>query len=172
LKSGASWGGEDTEHQTGRHPQRGGAKALRIQRLYRAPARHLARLLLLHGSLAGAARLPVPQPGRDLERYQQLMENPIKDLNIYGTCLGEPEAGVHCADDRLDDLGISFGILTGWNRKADALFTPLFTAFRSVPPLAWIPLITIWFGTIGEERRSWSSSSDASAPSSSTPTPA
>ena len=23
----------------------------------------------------------------------------------------------------------------------------MFTAFRVVPPLAWIPLITIWFGT-------------------------
>ncbi|MEA4854957.1 ABC transporter permease [Solidesulfovibrio sp.] len=46
-------------------------------------------------------------------------------------------------------FGIAFGILTGWNRRMDALLTPLFTAFRSVPPLAWIPLITIWFG-LGE----------------------
>ena len=44
-------------------------------------------------------------------------------------------------------IGISFGILIGWNKKCNALFGPIFTAFRAVPPLAWVPLMTIWFGT-------------------------
>ena len=33
------------------------------------------------------------------------------------------------------------------NKTCKALFTPLFNAFRAVPPLAWIPLITLWLGT-------------------------
>lgn len=43
-------------------------------------------------------------------------------------------------------LGISFGVLIGWNRKMDALFGSIFSIIRPVPPIAWIPLLTIWMG--------------------------
>ena len=75
-----------------------------------------------------------------------IMENPIKGLTIFGHVFASLQR-VFIALVLAWALGISFGILTGWSRKFDALLTPLFTAFRSVPPLAWIPLITIWFGT-------------------------
>ena len=44
-------------------------------------------------------------------------------------------------------FGIAFGVLIGWNKTCKAALTPLFNAFRAIPPLAWIPLITIWLGT-------------------------
>ena len=44
-------------------------------------------------------------------------------------------------------VGIAFGIMIGWFPKLRAFFSPLFDAVRAVPPLAWIPLITLWFGT-------------------------
>ena len=46
-------------------------------------------------------------------------------------------------------FGISFGILIGWNRKARSIFGSIFEVIRPIPPIAWIPLIIMWFG-IGE----------------------
>lgn len=46
-------------------------------------------------------------------------------------------------------FGISFGILIGWNRTARSIFGSIFEVIRPIPPIAWIPLIIMWFG-IGE----------------------
>ena len=46
-------------------------------------------------------------------------------------------------------FGIFFGILIGWSRTARALFGSIFEVIRPIPPIAWIPLIIMWFG-IGE----------------------
>ncbi len=43
--------------------------------------------------------------------------------------------------------GIVLGILMGWNRKIESLFRPLFELIRPIPPIAWIPLSIVWFGT-------------------------
>lgn len=71
---------------------------------------------------------------------------PIKQLNLFGH-IWASLLRVFIALAFAWLLGISFGILIGWNKKANALLGPLFTAFRSVPPLAWVPLMTMWFGT-------------------------
>jgi len=123
--------------------------ALRMKRLYMLlPALSIGLLLLLWTLASSRESAGLPSPASILARYQKLMENPIRDLNIYGHVWASLQR-IFIALLIAWTLGISFGILIGWNRKADALFTPIFTAFRSVPPLAWIPLITIWFG-IGE----------------------
>lgn len=44
-------------------------------------------------------------------------------------------------------VGIPFGIAMGWNRTFRAIFKPLFEVIRPVPPIAWVPLFTLWFGT-------------------------
>ncbi|WP_428566952.1 MAG: ABC transporter permease [Solidesulfovibrio sp. DCME] len=102
--------------------------------------------LWLYVSSGEGARFPSPMA--TLERFHQIMERPIKGLTIFGHVLASLQR-VIIALAFAWGLGIAFGIATGWNRRLDALLTPLFTAFRSVPPLAWIPLITIWFG-LGE----------------------
>lgn len=43
-------------------------------------------------------------------------------------------------------IGIPVGIAMAWNRKADLLITPLFQFLRPIPPIAWIPLMLIFFG--------------------------
>lgn len=43
-------------------------------------------------------------------------------------------------------LGVSLGLLIGWNRKAEALINPIFLLLRPIPPLAWIPLAILWLG--------------------------
>ena len=46
-------------------------------------------------------------------------------------------------------LGVAIGTLLGLSRTADRLFTPSFNGLRQIAILAWIPLISIWFG-VGE----------------------
>lgn len=87
-----------------------------------------------------------PSPVQVWDRFLLIMQKPIKDKTIFGHVLASLNR-VFIALIIAWILGIGFGILTGWSRKAYALLNPMFTAFRSVPPLAWIPLITICFGT-------------------------
>jgi taurine transport system permease protein len=49
-------------------------------------------------------------------------------------------------------IGVPFGVAMGWNRLFRAIFKPLFEIIRPVPPIAWVPLFTLWFGT-GEGSR-------------------
>ncbi|WP_394199231.1 ABC transporter permease [Litoreibacter albidus] len=49
-------------------------------------------------------------------------------------------------------LAVLIGCLIGWYKIAEYLFDPLIEAIRPIPPLAYIPIIIIWFG-IGEFSR-------------------
>jgi sulfonate transport system permease protein len=46
-------------------------------------------------------------------------------------------------------IGIGIGTLLGLSRLADRLISPTFNGLRQIAILAWIPLISIWFG-LGE----------------------
>ena len=46
-------------------------------------------------------------------------------------------------------VGIPIGLLMGTNRTVRGLLDPLIEIYRPIPPLAYLPLIVIWFG-IGE----------------------
>ena len=89
-----------------------------------------------------------PAPSAVWQRYLKLLDRPIKNLGLFGHIWASLQR-VFIALGAAWAIGISFGILIGWNKKANALFGPIFTAFRAVPPLAWVPLVTMWFG-IGE----------------------
>ncbi|MCY6381259.1 ABC transporter permease [Hoeflea prorocentri] len=43
-------------------------------------------------------------------------------------------------------LALILGCLIGWYDKIEYLFDPLIEALRPIPPLAYIPIIIIWFG--------------------------
>lgn len=43
-------------------------------------------------------------------------------------------------------VGVPLGLLMGQSRLAGGLLTPLFNAFRNVPPIAWAPFSLLWFG--------------------------
>ena len=110
----------------------------------------IVSLILLVGLwlLASSGGSDFPTPAAVWERTVALFEKPIKKLTLIG------HVGVSLRRIGLALLfdwtaGIAFGVLLGWCPKARAFFGPLFNAFRAVPPLAWIPLITLWFG-IGE----------------------
>ena len=46
-------------------------------------------------------------------------------------------------------LGIIVGIAMGTSRYAEAIIKPIFELIRPIPPIAWIPLVILWFG-VGE----------------------
>lgn len=43
-------------------------------------------------------------------------------------------------------LALALGCLIGWYKTIEYLFDPLIEAVRPIPPLAYIPIIIIWFG--------------------------
>lgn len=45
--------------------------------------------------------------------------------------------------------GIVLGIAMGLNKYVKAIFYPIYQLIRPIPPIAWIPLIILWFG-LGE----------------------
>ncbi|HWQ59238.1 MAG TPA: ABC transporter permease [Clostridia bacterium] len=103
-------------------------------------------LIALWTSTSGTSDFPSPL--QVWNRMILMFEKPIKGFNIFGHVWASLKR-IFLALLFDWTFGIAFGILIGWNRKAKAFFTPIFDAFRAVPPLAWIPLITLWFG-IGE----------------------
>jgi ABC-type nitrate/sulfonate/bicarbonate transport system permease component len=58
---------------------------------------------------------------------------------LFGLAVGAP-------------LGILIGLLMGWNRRADDYLHPIYVLARSVPPLAFITYVMLWFGH-GEAHR-------------------
>ena len=120
----------------------------RLQMLYKILP--IISVLLLIGLwlLASSGDSDFPSPSQVWEGTMALFMKPIKKRTLIG------HVGVSLRRIGLALLfdwtaGIAFGVLLGWCPRARAFFGPLFNAFRAVPPLAWIPLITLWFG-IGE----------------------
>jgi len=90
----------------------------------------------------------VPPPIDAFNRLIGLLRNPISNMSILGH-IGSSLNRVLSAVALASVLGIVFGILLAWNRTFSNFFNPLFEVLRPIPPIAWIPLITLWFG-IGE----------------------
>ena len=42
--------------------------------------------------------------------------------------------------------GILVGLLTGTSRIVSGLFTPIFQMLRPIPPIAFVPIVIVWFG--------------------------
>ena len=123
-------------------------KEHRLQILYRIlPVVSILCLIALW-IVASQGDSGFPSPAAVWERTVKLFVKPIKKMTLIGHVLVSLERiGFALLFDWT--VGIAFGVLIGWFPRAKAFFSPLFNAFRAVPPLAWIPLITLWFG-IGE----------------------
>lgn len=87
-----------------------------------------------------------PSPQSIVERYIKMTQKPIMRLGLTQHITASLKR-VLIALISSWIIGVAFGIMIGWNKKCNALFGPLFTGFRAIPPIAWIPLVTIWFGT-------------------------
>lgn len=49
-------------------------------------------------------------------------------------------------------IGVPLGIVSGWNRRINAVIEPIVELFRPIPVLAMLPLAILWFG-IGEQSK-------------------
>ncbi len=110
------------------------------------PVISICLMIVLWFVASSAEGSSFPSPVDVVQRYIKFLHKPIKNLSLMGHIWASLKR-MFIALGLAWLLGISFGVLIGWNKKANALFGPVFTAIRSVPPLAWVPLMTMWFGT-------------------------
>ncbi len=106
--------------------------------------------LLLFGWLYMSSQKPelFPTPVETWARFLRLIKTPLARVPLYMHILISLRRVVFAVVAACV-LGIAFGLLIGWNRTMHATLGTLFEIIRPIPPIAWIPLITIWFG-IGE----------------------
>lgn len=90
----------------------------------------------------------MPGPAAVWERMVRTFTKPIGRINLIGHAWASLKR-VLFALLFAWGFGITFGIIIGWNKKARALLGSIFEVIRPIPPIAWIPLIIMWFG-IGE----------------------
>lgn len=89
-----------------------------------------------------------PSIRQTLDRFVELIEYPISRISILGHIFASLRR-VMIAFAMAIVTGISLGVVMGWNKKVNAAIKPIFEAFRPIPPIAWIPLVILWFG-VGE----------------------
>ena len=121
-----------------------------VRKILLAALSLLSIALLIYGWTRLSAAKPVlfPTPEAVWMRFLRFLRAPTGRYPLYIHILDSLRRvgiAVGCASL----LGIVFGILLGWSKWFAATAGVLFETFRPIPPLAWIPLITIWFG-IGE----------------------
>jgi len=93
----------------------------------------------------------IPTPFMTFERFSRLFRRPINDLTAIGHALVSLRR-VFGAVAAATVVGVIFGLFLGWYKTFRKIFNPVFLVLRPIPPIAWIPIITIWFG-VGEFAR-------------------
>ncbi len=89
-----------------------------------------------------------PSPMAAWERLIKLIQKPVMKISIYGH-IWVSLRRVLIALVVATVSGVFFGLVSGWCPRIKSAVNPLFVALRPIPPIAWIPLIILWFG-IGE----------------------
>ena len=112
------------------------------------PILSVALIILAYALVQQKMPLLLPDAKGLWERFIRTFTHPIKDVNLIGH-IGASLRRVLIALLFAWTLGIGFGVLIGWNRTCKALFGSIFELFRPILPIAWIPIIIMWFG-IGE----------------------
>ena len=110
----------------------------------------LAILVIVVGWIAFSASHPdlMPAPWDVWERFIRTFTRPIAKTTLIGHAWASLRR-VLIALLISWAFGIAFGILIGWSRWARAFFGSIFEVIRPIPPIAWIPIVIMWFG-LGE----------------------
>lgn len=113
---------------------------------YIGPYLLIVAFLLLWNQVASSGTTMLPTPYESLKRLITIWSGDVaKHPMIYH--VGISMRRVLTALIFSVIVGIPFGIAMGWNKMFRAIFKPLFEVIRPVPPIAWVPLFTLWFGT-------------------------
>lgn len=110
----------------------------------------LAVVLIIIGWISFSSSNPdlMPTPLDVWERFIRTFTRPVAKTTLIGHAWASLRR-VLTALFIAWAFGIGFGILIGWNRAARAFFGSIFEVIRPIPPIAWIPIVIMWFG-IGE----------------------
>lgn len=108
----------------------------------------ICALLLVWVAYSHANPALFPTPLATFERLLKLIKRPIMSVSLLGH-IGISLGRVMLALLAATVLGVAFGLCAGWIPRVKAAINPIFIALRPIPPIAWIPLIILWFG-IGE----------------------
>lgn len=84
-----------------------------------------------------------------VEQVLRLLLDPFSNLISMGSLLaniGISLARVLTGYFAAALLAVPLGISMGYSPRTDRLLTGFFGLFRSIPPLAWVPLVLAWFG--------------------------
>lgn len=123
-------------------------KSIRNALYYGLPV--LAIFLIALGWILFSGSRPelMPEPVTVWERFIKTFTKPIAKTSLIGHAWASLRR-VLMALAIAWAFGISFGILIGWNKTCKAFFGSIFEVIRPIPPIAWIPIVIMWFG-IGE----------------------
>ncbi|MPZ15341.1 MAG: ABC transporter permease subunit [Chloroflexi bacterium] len=113
--------------------------------------------LVTEFKLVDPTRLPSPTALAD--RFFFLVENGYRGTPLEGHLFASLQRAL--GGFTIGALiGIPLGLLIGFNRKVGAAFGPIFAFTRPIPPIAFIPMIVLYFG-LGETGKivliSWTS---------------
>jgi len=86
-----------------------------------------------------------PTPEMTLNRLIDLIMFPVSKISVLGHIWASLRR-VLVAFAVAIITGILLGVTMGWNKKIHAFFGPVFEILRPIPPIAWIPLVILWFG--------------------------
>ncbi|KUO77722.1 MAG: taurine ABC transporter permease [Clostridia bacterium BRH_c25] len=89
-----------------------------------------------------------PTPAMTIERLNDLIKFPVSRISVFGHIWASLQR-VLIAFGIAIITGISLGLAMGWNKYVHAFLGPIFEILRPIPPIAWIPLVILWFG-VGE----------------------
>lgn len=99
--------------------------------------------------LASVCNHSLAGPLDTIERFERLLEHPIMGVTVWSHIWASVRrilvsfvlaiiVGV--------GLGIAFGIFPTFKR----IVWPVFSIIRPIPPLAWIPIVVLWVGIMGD----------------------
>lgn len=87
----------------------------------------------------------MPNPVQVFDRFIRTFTRPVAKVNLFGHALASLQR-VLIALIFSWIIGITLGILIGWSRACKAVIGTLFEIIRPIPPIAWIPIVIMWFG--------------------------
>lgn len=118
----------------------------RLKVLYRIlPIVSLLLLVALWLLASSGCQFQLPNSPGSVGSYSSPVHQSGKETDFGRSRFGQSTA--HRSGSRLRlDCWYRLWRTAGMVPQGRAFFGPLFNAFRAVPPLAWIPLITLWFG--------------------------
>lgn len=102
-------------------------------------------LILIWFLVSGSRPDFFPTPMATIERFIRLVEKPIMGVSILGHILASLRRVLFALIASIL-LGVTIGLVMGWNKKIRAAINPILMALRPIPPIAWIPLIILMFG--------------------------